>query len=81
MNYFTFKLTVDGIMNDFFFKMQVRDWTNIAGKADNARTVCLMLIVLDNLVTMNTDSKIRLELCLLQIQLIDNIQRAQVCCC
>ncbi|XP_060600074.1 HEAT repeat-containing protein 1-like [Ruditapes philippinarum] len=56
----------------------VRDWTNIAGKADNARTVCLMLIVLDILVTMNTDSKIRLELCLLQIQLIDNIQRAQM---
>lgn len=59
----------------------MRDWANIAGKAENARTVCLMLIVLDNLVAMVTAYKIRLELCLLQIQIIDNVYRAKVCFC
>ncbi|XP_053394592.1 HEAT repeat-containing protein 1-like isoform X2 [Mercenaria mercenaria] len=56
----------------------VKDWTELAGKADSARIACLMLVVLDNLVSMVTDPRKRLEICLLQLQLVDSLQKAQV---
>lgn len=58
--------------------LKVKDWCELAGKARKVRVACLMLVVLDNLVCMVTNSKQRLEVCLLQTKLVDDLQRAEV---
>lgn len=56
----------------------MQDWTKQATGGDDLRISCLMLIVLDSLVSMATDSKLRLRICLMQAQLVSSMQKKVV---
>ncbi|KAL4236600.1 HEAT repeat-containing protein 1 [Mactra antiquata] len=56
----------------------VQDWTKLGAKGDNSNISCLMMMVLDNLVSMVTDLSLRLKVCLLQTQLVSSLQTPEM---
>lgn len=52
-------------------------WTKLASEGQICRVSSLMLIVLDDLITMTTDVRVRLLICRLQTELINSLQKKE----
>lgn len=64
-----------------FVNLQVRRLAMGSVDGKDRRVTYLMLLALDNLVSMATVANGKLELCFAQLQLIDNIRKNKVTCC
>ncbi|XP_052257206.1 HEAT repeat-containing protein 1-like isoform X2 [Dreissena polymorpha] len=53
----------------------LNQWADTAIETKDNRLACLLMLILNELVTMTTDQKLRLDICYLQTQLIDRLHK------